>query len=305
MLAYNTGTVNKEMPLLWLDRKGSEVGRLGDAANYSGIALSADGNRAAVTVYDRQSDNRDLWIFDVARGLRSRFTFDPADDVRATWSPDGKTIYFSSDREGDFDLYSKSVGGGEEEVLLYKKEGLQIVMSVTPDSGHLIFIDVTEGKRPDLWSLPLQSGGEAVVLLQTEFVEVDGRVSPNGGWLAYASNESGRDEVYMTTFPRPGGKWQISTAGGSDPVWRKDGREIVFQSLDDKIMAAAVDSRGREFQVGLVEQLFQWPMPSQRGAEWTMSADGERFLVISASNRSAVGPIQLVLNWQEELERKP
>jgi Tol biopolymer transport system component len=303
MLAYQIGEVNQEKPLLWVDRNGLETGRLGDEAMYSGISLAPNGERAVVGVFDRQAENDDLWIYEIARGLRSRFTFAAGRDVSPIWSSDGKTIYFSSDREGDFDLYSKSAGGGEEEVLLLKKEENQFAGSVTPDGKHLIFTDFN-ADGSDVWVLPLRDGGEAEPLLQTEFREHHGIVSPNGRWIAYSSSESGSFQVYVTSFPKPAGKWQISQASGRQPIWRQDGREIVFRDDNDFLMAAEVEPKGDEFRVGEVKQLFQRTMPSQPGIEWSMSVDAERFLLISEVEGSEAGPIHLVLNWQEELKKR-
>ncbi|MEE8366885.1 MAG: protein kinase [Thermoanaerobaculia bacterium] len=304
LLAYQSGTIERAHPLLWLDRNGRVDGQLGDESRYSHVALSPDESKAVVGVLDDESGNGDLWIFDVARGLRSRFTFDSADDSSAEWSPDGERIYFASNRGGDYDIYEKSVGGGKSEELLLAKEGNQWPGGLARDGQYLIFTDAQGGGRPDVWALPLRDGGDPFAVLETEFAEGGWGVSPDGRWLAYTSNESGESEVYVTAFPKPEGKWQVSLSGGDEPNWRRDGKEIFYRDPSGKIISAEVSARGDDFQIGAITELFTVEMSDLNDRRFYPTADGQRFLAVGTSGDQTSSPIHLIVNWTEELKRR-
>ena len=215
VLAYQTGAATANSQLVWFDRTGKQIGVLGDPAAYDDLELSPDGRQASVSIPDEAGKGRDIWLYDVARGLRTRFTFGPADELGPIWSPDGSRIVFNSRRKGHLDLYQKaSSGAGTEEVLL--EDNLdKYPTSWSPDGRFILYSSFGGPTGNDLFVLPLSGDRKPFPFLQTQFNEAFGQFSPDGRWVAYASNESGRNEVYVAPFPGPGGKWQVSTG------WRR------------------------------------------------------------------------------------
>jgi Tol biopolymer transport system component len=292
---------------------------LGDAAQYFDPRISPDGQRVAVDLFDSASRNLDIWMYEVARGLRTRFTFDAAFDRYPVWSPDGSRIAFQSNRQGQFALYVKpSSGAGTEELLLSTTQSL-LPRDWSPDGRFVLFDSAGDPKTgTDLWVLPMSgdpstplpsatlgtggAGRKPVAFLQTAFNESDGHFSPDGKWVAYVSNENGSDQVYVAPFPGPGGKWQISAAGGSRPTWRRDGKEIIYLSADDKLMATEVNAKGSNFEVGAVKQLFQ-TKPQRPGTVYDATRDTQRFLVNTSSAQKSTVPITLVLHWTADLKK--
>jgi Tol biopolymer transport system component len=297
--------------LVWFDRSGKQISVLGDRASYGDLELAPDGKRAVVSLFDLAGRGRDIWLFDIARGLRTRFTFDPGDELASIWSPDGSRVVFSARRKGYLDLYQKasSGSGAEEEVLA---EGLdKYPLDWSPDGRFILFSAMSPTTGVDLWVLPLFGDRKPLPILQTPFDEGLGQFSPDGRWIAYASNESGRSEVYVTPFPGPGGKWQVSaaggnwqptTAGGSPPRWRRDGKEIFYSAPDNKLMSVAVNGAGPAFEVGSVRPLFDIRPAVPRSA-YDVSPDGQRFLVNMLAEEPASSPITLVINWPALLKK--
>jgi len=176
-------------------------------------------------------------------------------------------------------------------------------MSVSPDGRYLAYVEGTGGgtSNSDLWVLPLQGAEEPIELAATEFNEWGTQFSPDGRWVAYQSDESGRFEVYVTSFPKPGRKWQVSTEGGSNPRWRDDGRELYYLTPTAKLMVAAVDPTGAGFVIGELEEQFETPRMPVQNFTYDVTSDGERFLMNTVGD-SAFEPITLVVNWTTELE---
>ncbi len=301
VLVYQQGSSQSGSRLLWFDRDGNELGEVGQPAPYTSPVLSPDGRFVAVQVLDTDGGSADLWTYELSRNLRTRFTFDAGNDVAAVWSPDGEQVVFSSDREGKFDLYVKSLSGDQPERLLLKSDSDKFVSDWSPDGRFLSFSTLGNPQtRRDLWVLPLEENAEPVPFRQTEFSEWNGRFSPDGRWKAYVSDESGRPEVYVTPFPGPGRRWQVSTEGGTRPYWRREGNEIVYLDLDRSLVAAAVDGSGTSFQVSRVSNLFEI-IPATPWGQYVPSSDLQRFLVNSASGAVSEAPLTLVLNWTAEL----
>ncbi len=303
VLVYQTGAAMAGDQLLWFDRTGKQTGELGDPALYSDLELSPDGKRASISIADQAGKGRDIWFYDVARGLRSRFTFGPEAAVTSIWSPDGSRIVFNLNRKGHLDLYQKSSSGaGTEEVLL--EDNLEkYPTSWSPDGRSILYRTSSPQTRAELFVLPLSGDRKPVPFLNTKFDEGFGQFSPNGRWVAYRSNESGRNEVYVAPFPGPGGKWQISTAGGDRPRWRRDGSEIFYLAPDNKLMAAAVNDKGANFEVGAVKPLFEARFVTGGRNQYAVSADGQRFLINTTPEQEASAPITVVLNWTAGLKK--
>jgi len=300
-MAYQTGAVARESDLVWVDRDGRELSQLGGGVLHREVRLSPDGNFAAVEILDDASGASDIWIYDVNRGLRTRFTFDSAMDWFPSWSPDGRRLAFSSERTGSHDMWINDVGGSTSEQPLYQHPDDNVgPESWSPDGKWLVFLRVVDGTNQDIWAMEVD-GGEPVPLVASSFREVSPSVSPDGRWLAFMSDESGQFEVYVTTFPEPGRRWQVSSNGGTTPRWRGDGREIFLRTADGTLWAAAVDGSGDTFTVGEVSELFSWVRPPGFRSPYDVTNDGQRFLINRAVNANRAEPLAVVLNWDAEL----
>jgi serine/threonine protein kinase/Tol biopolymer transport system component len=305
VLAYQTGPADvggqagAPTRLVWFDRSGKQIGVLGDQARHGDLELTADGGRVAVSLFDRTRRGRDIWLFDIARGLRTHFTFDPAEELTSVWSPDGSRVVFNANRKGHWDLYQKaSSGAGNEEELLADSLD-KVPFDWSPDGRFILFGVGAFQAAADLWVLPLFGDRKPFPFLQTPFSEIPGRFSPDGRWIAYASNESGRYELYVGPFPGRGDKWQVSTAGGRWPRWGSDGKEIFYLAPDKKLMSAMVNGAGSAFEVGAVRPLFDTHALTigNTGSMYDVSPDGQRFLVNTLPEEAAPAPITLVVNW--------
>ncbi|MBI4468216.1 MAG: serine/threonine-protein kinase [Acidobacteria bacterium] len=315
VLAYQAGDATRDSQLTWFDRLGKPLGVLGDPVPQGRPHLSPNGKTAIVEVLERKTKNQDIWIYELARGLRTRFTFNPANEESAIWSADGSQIAFTSNRAGHNDLYRKASNGtGSEELLLESDIG-KFPDSWSPD-GRFLLYHVADDKTIswDLWILPLSEEGESKIypsrrkepypFLQTEFRELHGQFSPDGRWIAYQSNESGTGEIYVASFPGAGNKRQISTSGGLFAKWRGDGKEIFYLSPDNHLMAVEVSGAEKTFKVGSARRLFElrW-VEHGRGPVYDVTSDGQRFLVNTVVEQRAPSPITLVTNWTADLKK--
>ena len=278
--------------LVWLDRDGRRLGTLGEPADYGDIVLSPDGRRAAVSVLDAAVNTRDIWVFDISRGVRTRVTFDPSDDVAAAWSPDSTRLVFASNRAGHFDLYRKAAAGIGNDELIFQDESEKYPTAWSPDGRSVLYWTFgSEGAQVRLLTLGAESS--------TGFVGPPAnpvRLSGDGRWAAYSSTESGRSEVYVVAFPKPSEKWQLSNAGGSLPQWRGDGREVFYAGRDNRLMAVSLEVRGSELQVGAPQALFD-VRPVGPRSFFDVMPDGQRFLVNSRRTDSLSSSITLLQNW--------
>jgi len=302
-LIYQEGTGTASTRLVWRGRDGEELGTLGDEpADERQPALSPDGRLVAVGASDPDTGTTDVWIHDVERNLRTRLTFDAADDFAPRFSPDGRTIVFSSERDGQSaTLWTVPVAGtGQPERLAAAGERTLVATSWSPDGQWIVATAAGSGEL-DIMVVPAQ-GGEPEPLIATQFGEAPASVSPDGRWIAYRSDETGRDEVYVTSFPKTGRKWQVSRGEGHMPAWRADGREIYYRDART-LYAAAVDGTGETFVPGEVTALFDLPPRFVNGRQYEPSRDGQRFLVVEPLQVTDISPITLVLNWDAELER--
>jgi Tol biopolymer transport system component len=303
VLVYQTGTAAAGGQLLWLDRSGKQIGALGDPALYSDLELSPDGKRASVSISDQAGKGRDIWLYDVARGLRTRFTFGPGAAITSIWSPDGSRIVFNVNRKGHLDLYQKSSSGAGAEEVVLEDNFDKYPTSWSPDGRFILYRTGAGQSGRELFILPISGDHKPVRFLSTKFDEGFGQFSPDGRWVAYRSNESGRNEIYVAPFPGPGGKWQISTAGGELPRWRHDGTEIFYLAPNNKLMAAAVNSKSASFEVLAVKPLVETHIVLGGRDAYSVSADGQRFLINSAPEQEASAPITVILNWTAGLKK--
>lgn len=308
-LAYRTGT-GPQTVLTWFDAQGKPAGTVGDPGDYTNPVISPDGSRVAVAM--GQFNSKDIWILDVARGISTRFTFDPARDDYPTWSPDGKTIVFSSNRGGQLDLYSGPADSPGQEKLLLHTDEPKDESRWTKDGRFLVFNSIGAKTSRDIWTLPMGGGAKPlseakpVSLVQTQFQERAASVSPDGRWLAYASLESGSSEIYVRPFTTEAGagpapKWLISKGAGFRPVWRPDGKGLYYISSPGEMMAVDIDASNKTLLAETPRRLFTVSSVAQQG--WDMAPDGKRFLFIAQPGSGRVIPFTVVLNWAAKLKK--
>jgi Tol biopolymer transport system component/predicted Ser/Thr protein kinase len=304
VLVWRRRSQSTQSSLQWFDRSGKKLGVVGETGEYSNPSLSPDDTKLAVGIRDPQTKTRDIWIFDLLRGTRTRLTFDPADDLDSIWSPDGTRIAFTSNRLGQRDIYQKPIdGSGAEELLLGGKGGQKNVEDWSGDGKYLMYnYQLPSGIH--LYMLPLADDRKPVPFLNTEFLTHEGQFSPNGRWVAYCSNESGRTEIYVQGFTldssQARGKWQVSVAGGELPRWRRDGKELFFHFGDD-YFAVDVKTDGPSFEAGLPRPLFEVSTVSSSplsGAPFVVTRDGQRFLVLAQVEKTASAPLEVLVNWR-------
>ena len=302
-LIYISGGVEAtQKKFVWVSRNGTEQPLPAPAHAYSNPRFSPDGRKIAVELREQGIQ---VWLYDMMRQTLTRFTLDGTDNRYPAWTPDGKRIAFASNTEGTLNIFWQPAdrSGGVER--LYKSDFPQYPSAFSSDGQLLAFIDVNPDTGFDIGVLRL-SDHKGQSFLRTRFTDATPRFSPDGRWLAYVSDESGRSEVYVQPYPGPGGKWQISTEGGAEPVWNRNGRELFYRSAD-KMMVVDITLHP-SLEVGRPRMLFEGAyVPGVTTfPNYDVSSDGQRFLMLKPSEAAGAAPTQInvVLNWFEELKQK-
>jgi len=289
--------------LVSVDRKGTVQPLSAPPRAYETPRLSPDGQRLALVI---REENPDIWTYELARETLTRLTFEPGEDETPVWMPDGKRLAFAGVRSGTGKLLSKLAdGAGAEEELLAIRGGHRHANSWSPDGQFLAFEEqLASGTGRDIFVLSLKADRKPIPFLQAPFNEWQAAFSPDGRWLAYASEESGKTEVYVQAYPGPSGKWQISTEGGVEPVWARSGQELFYRN-GNKMMAVEIRTQPA-FNAGTPRLLFEGEYASVPwAANYDVSADGQRFLMLRPDEEQAAATqINVVLNWFEELKRR-
>ncbi len=305
LLIRHDGTQNNR--LAWTDRDGKESPVGEQAGAYLGPSLSPDATRVAVPMTDANTGNLDIWQIDLAHGVTSRFTFDPGVDLSPVWSPDGKQIAYRSAREGRNILYRKPSRGaaGDERITPQSDPNGQADYACdwSRDGKYILYVKLGQGTGTDLWVQPLTGDRKPFPFLQTQFNETVGQFSPDTKWVAYSSDESGRQEIYVGSFPGASAKFQISNTGGVEPHWRADGKELYYISPDSKLMAVAVRAAGDTFERETPKALFEahWQPGNLLFYGYDVTPDGRRFIGPVAPEASATLPMTLITNWQRRI----
>ena len=290
--------------LSWYNRAGDALKTIGVPGDYINFEISPDQKRLVFSVVDPQLSTPDLWLYDLLRGTSLRVTTDPGTDASARWAPDGSRIVFRSDRGGNNDLFLKGANLTGPDEPLVGDPTTKVSSDWSPDGAYVVY-HTLESTGWDIWVVPMFGDRKPRPFLQTSFNEMQGRLSPDGRWMAYTSDESGNLEVYVRAFPTGAEKWLISTNGGSDPVWRRDGKELFYLGADRKLMSV-VSKGGAAFESSVPSALFDTHIgslnPDYRN-QYAVSSDGSRFLVNVVPERSSSSPITVVLNWTGLLKR--
>jgi eukaryotic-like serine/threonine-protein kinase len=320
-LVYLPVAETARFTLVWVDRQGREDPLKAPPRLYLYPRLSPDGTRVALDTRDEESD---IWIWDLARETLTRFTFDPAADTHPVWTPDGQRVVFRSVRAGPGNLFWQAADGTGTVERLTESPTNQMASAISPDGTRLVLREEHTTTGEDLMVLALEAerrprlslpgvggpGGRATSdvrpLVQTAFNELNGEISPDGRWVAYQSNESGQEEIYVRPFPNTNtGGWQVSTGGGTRPLWARSGKEIFYLGPSGAVMSTSVEG-GSTFRAGNPTRLFEGPYSpyaNVSGRTYDVSSDGQRFLMLKEGT-SAPTSIMVVLNWFEELKAR-
>ena len=325
VLLYQTGNASSERKLELLDASGKTLARLGDSetssgsqvspqgnpsayalgdANSGGSRVSPDGKRVAYALLDLNSGKADIWIHDIDSGSRTRLTTDPVGSEFPVWSHDSAQIAYSSIRSGKPVLYVKSVNGMGLEQKIWEPSFFGTANDWTLDSRTLIVQDRSQaGAKTRLRMVRADGKGESTTLLEVPGANVvSARLSADNRWIAYQSDESGKYEVYVSAFPKPAGRLQISQAGGRLPTWRKDGKELYYLDPDGKVTVVALKESNGSLQVAAIRALFPINATSG-GGSYDVFPDGKKFLTNTINTEETPAPLSLVLNWTEELKK--
>jgi Tol biopolymer transport system component len=301
-LAYERSTPGSQ--LVWFDRQGKRLGAIGPRADYNTICLMANDTRIVFDQAEPVSGNIDIWTADASGDRPSRLTFNSAVDFYPVCSPSGQDAYFASLRDGPPNLYQVLMTAPGSERRILNTPSPKIPSDVSRDGRFLVFTHLNRGTNADVEVMPL-AGGPVQKIVATPAEERNAKLSPDGRFIAYTSNESGSFEIYVQPFPTTGSKWQVSKGGGQEAQWRRDGNELFYLSPDKKLIAVAVKI-GAAFVAGEAHALLDarisaWEGSNNQGPQYAVTADGQRFLVNTASD--AVQPITLVLNWPAALNK--
>jgi Tol biopolymer transport system component len=293
--------------LVWVDRKGRELGTLGEIGGYEDVRISPDGGKVAVALRDpSHGQNLDVWVLDAARGTGSRITAERTDEFDPAWFPDGERLVYVSDRLGFYDLYERPASGGPEKILARTKQD-KILPTVSPDGRRLLY-STSEGATYARVLTPLSGGGDSLRLSgDSRFSEEHPEISPDGRWTAFDSSESGQREVYVQ--PLPGGpKRQVSIGGGQMPVWNRNGSELFYAARDGMLKSVAVRLASGRLEIAEPQPLFllrlgvSGEIQFQRHP-YDVSQDGQRFLVVRRAPDTEADGAVVVTNWTALLGR--
>jgi Tol biopolymer transport system component len=306
-LAHGPGVL-QPTTLQWRDRSGQVVGSLSVSGVYRSPRLSPDGQSVAVAMVNAQDQSPDIYVLESLRGGSSRVTSHPSNDWFPVWSADGRRLIFSSTRAGSSALFQKppSAAGDGDQVVPTAYSGMYPT-DASRDGQFVIYHQVTAAAGYDINFRRLDKPDESVAFLSSRFNEAQARFSPNGRWVAYASDQSGRFQVYVRPFPPGTGEWAISAEGGTQPEWRHDGKELFFLSGDGAMMALDVAAEGPAFTAGAPHKLFEVEVPENLApyhSDYAVSRDGRRFLVNTITDQPISPKLTVILNWTTELPRR-
>jgi eukaryotic-like serine/threonine-protein kinase len=303
-LAYLPWTGRRR--LVWVDRKGRELGTLGEVGGYEDVRLSPDGQRVAVALRDpAHGQNEDVWVLDVSRGTPTRITAERTDEFAPAWFPDGERLVYASDHLGFYDLYERPASGGAERTLIATKQD-KILPTISADGKFLLY-SASEGANYARILRPISGSGEPIRLSERgRFSEEHAALSSDGRLCAFDSGESGRKEVYVQPLPR-GPKRQVSIGGGQTPVWNRDASELFYAARDQTLMSVSIRTAGGRLEIGEPQPLFALNLGTGGEVQFTrhpfdVSPDGQRFLVIRRAPDSEPDGAVVVTNWTAVLK---
>jgi eukaryotic-like serine/threonine-protein kinase len=298
--------VDGESELVWTDRTGARIGKPGPRGVMNSMTLSPDDKSAVYDLANPRTGSIDLWRLDFVRGEPYKLTYHPAHDLFPLWSPDGARIAFTGLRELPPQLYELNAKSAGNENVLLKSMLPKVPSGWSEDGRLLLYTSIDPKSAGDIWALPLVGKPEPFPILRTAADERYGTLSPDGRWLAYISNETGTYQVYVEAFPATGFKRQVSTVGGVEPSWRRDGEELFYLAPNQTLMAVDVERHPAALAFGPPKPLFSmhitWMEVQAVARHYAPARDGQRFLISSATAEAQSAPMTVILNWAASLK---
>ncbi len=306
MMVYQTGGAASSGQFVWFDSDGKPGTTVSEPGAEGEPELSPDGRRLAYQLSESGGKSADIWILDLERGVRTRFTFGPEVADTPVWSPDGSRIAYDLIQKGRGDIYVKNSSGAGSAELLYQSEANKTPVDWSRDGRYILFdsLDPQGKTKYDIWVLPMFGDRKPFPFIHSEFEEPEAMFSPDTHWVAFESNESGNYEIYLSPFPAGGGKWQVSQGGGVQPIWNRDGRTLYYIAPGGKLMAVSIEEKGSAVEIGTPRMLFQTTLADAGpfGRAYSVTPDGKRFLV-EKQERGTAPPLTLVANWTSGLKK--
>jgi serine/threonine protein kinase len=304
-LVYMTTDASARDELIWVDRNGRELEKIGSPNKYGDVALSPDGKSLVYAVQDPQTETYDLWMYDIERKVSSRFTFQDANEFGPCWSPDGTQVYFNHGALPRIQPFKKASNGTGEAMPLFDSTfGLTVLTDVSSD-GTKACLTVVKTTDPDVYVKDLTTNDPPYPVVHSKRPEILGLFSPDGHYIAYAAQETDRLELYVCGLDAGGGRWQVSTSGVQAAAWNPNGKELIYVNANWEFISVPINSVG-EFKIGAPVKLFQHRLATEQFGvhRFAVSADGQKFLLVSAGQRVEMPKIQVVLNWPKSIENR-
>lgn len=293
-LVYRTGNTEPRLDMMFVDRQGNKLAAVGEPADWSGIALAPDGKSIAGPIYDHVTGASNLWIYDVERNIRTRFSFETVAAFDPVWSPDGKAVVFGGIRHQVGDLFVKPVSGTVREELLYASGNNKRPTDWSPDGRYVTFSEFdSKRQRSSIWLLPMQGDRKPVEFMATQYNVQNMKFSPDGRFALYRSDESGTNEYYVVPFHGSGGKWQVSQGGAIWATWANKGREILYSGANASLFAVDVSYHDTSVKIGTPRLLYRDPL-----VDYLAVAGENRLLVVRRPERKAEEPVTVLTDWQ-------
>jgi len=297
LMVYGSGG-NADLQLVWIDRTGKKISTIADKfSNLLGARVSPQGDRVALQI---DVGVNDIWVLDLARGIKTRLTFGPVANTNPVWSPDGKWIAYASVRDGHSSLYRKrSDGSGAEEVLLADDQA-DTIEDWSQDGKYLLYSHGSNGIDAQLWAVPLEGERKPWMILTHAAILYGAHISPDGHWLAYESNESGTVQLYVIPFRGGQGKWQVTSNGSSGPAWTRDGKELFYMDPGFNLYVVPVKEVDNALQLGAAQQI---PITTSAPTMfYDIFPDGKKILIDNVAQQ--VSPsVTVVTNFTAGLKK--
>jgi serine/threonine protein kinase len=301
ILAYQTGVGLAGARMVIVDRQGKALNYIDDIIEHFWMRISPDEHRVVMSVFEPKSRTQNLWMYDLVRGGRTRFTSGLTPDINPVWSPDGKQIAYTAIGPHNMSILRvrPSTGGGNNEELLESKDFFRVT-DWSPDGSALCVSQYSGQTQGDISTVLVKGEKKQRMFVQSAYNEDGGRFSPDGRWIAYVSNETGQTEIYIRPYPGPGSAIKVSTGGGTDLCWRRDGRELFYISNDNKMMSVDIRMTASSLESGSVRELF--PRTPIMEA-YDVFPDGKRFLINRVIEPTVTDPVTIVVNWMQKLKK--
>ncbi|MDQ6803299.1 MAG: serine/threonine-protein kinase [Acidobacteriota bacterium] len=302
LLTYVSGGSATLSKFAFFDIHGKELATIGTPGEQLDPRIAPDGH-AVLSARPDNTGATDIWLHDLRRDVSTRLTFSPANEFAPQWSPDGRTIAFSSFDRRPGDIFIKRVdeaGPGEPLIVDFRRK---VVSDWSRDGNYIIYHALTPGNEWDIEAYSMRDR-KVIPLVHSVHPESLGHLSPDGRWLAYMSLESGKPEIYVIRFPVGNDRWQVSGGGGTMPMWSPDGHDIYFATSDDKMMAAAVHTDGATFSADAPRLLFTTRLKASVGVtrgQYDVARDGRLLMNVAAGVEARQPSITLVENWVKKL----